>query len=106
MPAELALLPIVESAYDPFAFSSGRALGTWQFIADTGRRYESVFREIGADAADALALEYLNQLRELLGRIEATQLGKIDQAAEMAAEAMCSGGSLVIHDSMSTSTRA
>ncbi len=39
MPGELALLPIVESAYDPFAFSSGRALGTWQFIADTGRRY-------------------------------------------------------------------
>jgi len=39
MPAELALLPIVESAYDPFAYSSGRALGTWQFIADTGRRY-------------------------------------------------------------------
>ncbi|HKX54822.1 MAG TPA: transglycosylase SLT domain-containing protein, partial [Xanthomonadales bacterium] len=39
MPGELALLPIVESAYDPFAFSSGRALGTWQFIAETGRRY-------------------------------------------------------------------
>ena len=39
MPGELALLPIVESAYDPFAYSSGRALGTWQFIADTGRRY-------------------------------------------------------------------
>lgn len=39
MPAELALLPIVESAYDPFAYSSGRALGTWQFIAETGRRY-------------------------------------------------------------------
>lgn len=39
MPGELALLPIVESAYDPFAYSSGRALGTWQFIAETGRRY-------------------------------------------------------------------
>lgn len=39
MPGELALLPIVESAYDPFAYSSGRALGTWQFIADTGKRY-------------------------------------------------------------------
>ena len=39
MPGELALLPIVESAYDPFAYSSGRALGTWQFISATGRHY-------------------------------------------------------------------
>jgi membrane-bound lytic murein transglycosylase D len=39
MPGELALLPIVESAYDPFAYSSGRALGTWQFIASTGKQY-------------------------------------------------------------------
>jgi membrane-bound lytic murein transglycosylase D len=39
MPGELALLPIVESAYDPFAYSSGRALGTWQFIASTGKSY-------------------------------------------------------------------
>ena len=39
MPGELALLPIVESAYDPFAYSSGMALGTWQFIASTGKHY-------------------------------------------------------------------
>ncbi|HEY5775571.1 MAG TPA: LysM peptidoglycan-binding domain-containing protein [Xanthomonadales bacterium] len=39
LPGELALLPIVESAYDPFAYSSGRALGTWQFIASTGKHY-------------------------------------------------------------------
>jgi len=39
MPGELALLPVVESAYDPFAYSSGRALGTWQFIASTGKQY-------------------------------------------------------------------
>jgi membrane-bound lytic murein transglycosylase D len=39
MPGELALLPIVESAYDPFAYSSGRALGTWQFISSTGKHY-------------------------------------------------------------------
>jgi membrane-bound lytic murein transglycosylase D len=39
MPGELALLPIVESAYDPFAYSSGRALGTWQFISSTGKNY-------------------------------------------------------------------
>ena len=39
MPGEIALLPIVESAYDPFAFSSGRALGPWQFISSTGKNY-------------------------------------------------------------------
>ena len=39
MPGELALLPVVESAFDPFAYSSGRALGTWQFIASTGKQY-------------------------------------------------------------------
>jgi len=39
MPGELALLPIVESAYDPFAYSSGMALGTWQFVASTGKYY-------------------------------------------------------------------
>lgn len=39
MPGELALLPIVESAFDPFAFSHGRASGMWQFIPGTGKRY-------------------------------------------------------------------
>jgi membrane-bound lytic murein transglycosylase D len=40
MPLELALLPIVESAYDPFAYSHGRASGMWQFIPSTGRSYK------------------------------------------------------------------
>lgn len=39
LPGELALLPIVESAYDPFAYSSGKALGAWQFISSTGKNY-------------------------------------------------------------------
>ncbi|NOX08151.1 MAG: LysM peptidoglycan-binding domain-containing protein [Gammaproteobacteria bacterium] len=39
VPAEIALLPIVESAYDPFAYSHGRAAGLWQFIPSTGRMY-------------------------------------------------------------------
>lgn len=40
MPIELALLPIVESAYDPFAFSHRTASGMWQFIPGTGRAYD------------------------------------------------------------------
>ena len=39
LPIELALLPIVESAYDPFAYSHGRAAGLWQIIPGTGRRF-------------------------------------------------------------------
>ncbi|PIE42978.1 MAG: lytic transglycosylase [Gammaproteobacteria bacterium] len=39
LPMELALLPIVESAFDPFAYSHGRASGLWQFIPGTGRMY-------------------------------------------------------------------
>jgi len=39
MPVELALLPIVESAFDPFAYSHGRASGMWQFIPSTGKRF-------------------------------------------------------------------
>ncbi len=39
LPTELVLLPIVESAYQPFAYSHGRAAGIWQFIPSTGRMY-------------------------------------------------------------------
>jgi len=39
IPSELALLPIVESAFQPFAYSHGRAAGIWQFIPETGKRY-------------------------------------------------------------------
>ncbi len=39
IPMELALLPIVESAFQPFAYSHGRASGIWQFIPGTGRMY-------------------------------------------------------------------
>jgi membrane-bound lytic murein transglycosylase D len=39
LPGELALLPIVESAYRPFAYSHGRAAGLWQFIPSTGKAY-------------------------------------------------------------------
>jgi membrane-bound lytic murein transglycosylase D len=39
IPIEIALLPIVESAFDPFAYSHGRASGMWQFIPGTGKRF-------------------------------------------------------------------
>ncbi len=39
IPSDIALLPIVESAFKPFAYSHGRASGIWQFIPATGKRY-------------------------------------------------------------------
>ncbi len=39
MPSELALLPVVESAFQPFAYSPGQAAGLWQFIPSTGKYY-------------------------------------------------------------------
>lgn len=40
MPLELALLPVVESAFEPFGYSRARAVGLWQFIAGTGKRFD------------------------------------------------------------------
>lgn len=39
MPLEIALLPVVESAFQPFAYSHGRASGIWQFVPGTGRHF-------------------------------------------------------------------
>ena len=39
LPGELALLPVVESAFDPFAYSRAHASGLWQFIPETGKLY-------------------------------------------------------------------
>ncbi len=39
MPLELALLPVVESAFEPFGYSRARASGLWQFIPGTGKRF-------------------------------------------------------------------
>ncbi len=39
MPMEIALLPAIESAYKPYAYSRARAMGLWQFIPSTGRLY-------------------------------------------------------------------
>src|SRR3954467_6544889 len=39
MPMEVALLPMIESAYNPVAYSRARAVGIWQFMPSTGKRY-------------------------------------------------------------------
>jgi membrane-bound lytic murein transglycosylase D len=67
MPAELALLPVVESAFDPFAYSHGRAAGLWQIIPGTGKRLGLVQNWWFDGRRDVLestraALDYLEQL--------------------------------------------
>ena len=72
MPGELALLPIVESAMDPYAFSHGGAAGLWQFIPATGKRF-GLARNWWYDgrrdpiAATDAALDYLELLHRRFG---------------------------------------
>jgi len=72
MPTELALLPYVESAYNPQAVSSAKAVGMWQFIPATGRQFDltqNIFRDDRRDVLGSTraALDYLEQLHAMFG---------------------------------------
>jgi membrane-bound lytic murein transglycosylase D len=69
LPADLALLPVVESAFNPFAYSRAHASGLWQFIAPTGEIYglrRNYWKDDRRDVLEATraALDYLTALRE------------------------------------------
>lgn len=70
MPAEIALLPIVESAFQPYAYSQGRAAGLWQFIpttaTDMGLRL-SWWYDGRRDVVESTraALDYLQRLHKM-----------------------------------------
>jgi membrane-bound lytic murein transglycosylase D len=71
-PTELALLPFIESAFNPQAKSSAKATGMWQFMPGTGRHFElkqNVFRDDRRDvvASTRAALDYLGQLYSTFG---------------------------------------
>ncbi|MDH5305275.1 MAG: transglycosylase SLT domain-containing protein, partial [Gammaproteobacteria bacterium] len=73
LPLELALLPIVESAYDPFAYSHGRAAGLWQMIPGTAKRFgvrQNWWYDGRRDIVDSTraALDYLSYLYEFNDR--------------------------------------
>jgi len=72
LPTELALLPFVESAYNPTALSRMQASGLWQFMPATGRQYnlhQDWWRDLRRDpiASTEAALEYLSYLYEFQG---------------------------------------
>ncbi|MBE7940185.1 MULTISPECIES: transglycosylase SLT domain-containing protein [Ramlibacter] len=72
MPTELALLPFIESAFNPEAVSSARAAGMWQFMPATGQTFDlkqNVFRDDRRDvlASTRAALDYLQKLYNMFG---------------------------------------
>ncbi|WP_340523455.1 transglycosylase SLT domain-containing protein, partial [Cupriavidus necator] len=72
MPTELALLPFVESAFNPQAQSTAKAAGMWQFIPSTGKSYnlkQNMFRDERRDvlASTDAALDYLARLYDMFG---------------------------------------
>jgi membrane-bound lytic murein transglycosylase D len=72
MPTELALLPFIESAYNPQAMSTAKASGMWQFVPATGKDYalkQNVFRDDRRDVLESTraALDYLQRLYSMFG---------------------------------------
>ncbi|HEX6528597.1 MAG TPA: transglycosylase SLT domain-containing protein, partial [Burkholderiales bacterium] len=72
LPTELALLPMVESAFNPMAYSRAHASGIWQFIPGTGKRFEleqNSWYDGRRDIVDSTnaALDYLTKLHTMYG---------------------------------------
>ncbi len=72
MPTEIALLPMIESAFNPQAYSRSRASGIWQFIPSTGKSYGLnqnwwVDNRRDVTAATKAALDYLEKLHGMFG---------------------------------------
>ena len=72
MPTELALLPVIESAFNPQALSTADAAGLWQFVPGTGKDYDlkqNMFKDErrGVLASTDAALTYLQRLYTMFG---------------------------------------
>ena len=72
LPTELALLPFIESAFNPQAMSTAKASGMWQFVPATGRDFsltQNLFRDDRRDvlASTRAALDYLQTLHGMFG---------------------------------------
>lgn len=72
MPTEIALLPMVESSYNPLAYSRAHASGLWQFIPSTGRNYNLTQDSWVDERRDVIAstnaaLDYLQTIYEMHG---------------------------------------
>ncbi len=72
MPTEIALLPMIESSYNPMAYSPAHASGLWQFIPSTGKHY-NLAQDSWVDerrdviASTQAALDYLQRIYDMHG---------------------------------------
>ncbi|HMT02083.1 MAG TPA: transglycosylase SLT domain-containing protein [Burkholderiales bacterium] len=73
IPSEVALLPIVESSFDPYAITSANSTGLWQFMSFTGNRFNLVQNKTLDERQDIVkstraAIIYLKYLHQLFGQ--------------------------------------
>ncbi|MCL2596393.1 MAG: transglycosylase SLT domain-containing protein [Paludibacter sp.] len=72
LPLELKYLPVIESAFNPTAVSSAKAVGLWQFIAQTAQSYNLEINSLVDERLDPIkstyaAADYLSDLYEMFG---------------------------------------
>lgn len=114
MPTELALLPFIESAFNPQAVSSAKAAGMWQFMPATGKHFElrqNMFRDDRRDvlASTRAALDYLQKLYGMFGNwhlaLAAYNWGEGSVARAIAKNQRAGLGSAYIELNMPAETR-
>ncbi|MCB1960772.1 MAG: transglycosylase SLT domain-containing protein [Rhodocyclaceae bacterium] len=72
LPTEIALLPMVESGFNPMAYSRSKAAGLWQFVPSTGRYFNLQQNEWVDERRDVIAsteaaLDYLERIYDMHG---------------------------------------
>ena len=96
LPLELALLPVVESAFNPVAYSRSRAAGLWQFIPSSGKHYgleQNWWIDERRDVIEATGLRWIEMLESqgLVRRRSVSEEGHLRyvELSDGGFEAMC-----------------
>ena len=114
MPTELALLPFIESSFNPQAISSAKASGIWQFMPKTGKNFDlkqNAFRDDRRDvlASTRAALDYLQKLYNQFGdwhlALAAYNWGEGNVGKALTRSKNAGGGSTYVDLNMPVETR-